>query len=339
MNDSFQILSLSGGGYKGLYTALILSEFEKKYDTQIYKHFDLIAGTSIGGIIALGLSIGIPAEKIVHLLVSKGPAIFNPLETYGVHRFLENFANKKTKNEFGWKRGIRNAKHSPCELERVLKGIFSDQVMNDLKTRVLIPTANFSSGKAQFFKTRHNQRYVNDGGLKLLDIALATSAAPLYFPAHKFNSQIYVDGGLVGNNPAIFALDEVERNVKDIEFDNNKIKLLSIGALAGKVSIDPLSNLDMGAIAWASELMKLTMACQEKMVEDVLKFRLGGNSWHIDSAVHESQSNFVSLDRANEKATAIIQSLAQSSIRENVSIDFVTELFKHKAQSIAPFDN
>ena len=85
-----RILSLDGGGIKGTFTVAFLAAIEEKLRQPIGKYFDLIAGTSTGGIIALGLSIGIPARTILELYQTKGPRIF-PSASLGVTGAFRNF--------------------------------------------------------------------------------------------------------------------------------------------------------------------------------------------------------------------------------------------------------
>ena len=73
----FQVLSLAGGGYRGLYTAQIVADLEERLGAPIATRFDLIAGTSVGGILALALALEIPASRIVELFAAKGDSIFS----------------------------------------------------------------------------------------------------------------------------------------------------------------------------------------------------------------------------------------------------------------------
>lgn len=78
-SQRFQILSLDGGGIKGLFSAAVLAKIEEDLGVTVADHFDLITGTSTGGIIALGLGIGLHPREIVHFYVSQGPAIFRQM--------------------------------------------------------------------------------------------------------------------------------------------------------------------------------------------------------------------------------------------------------------------
>ncbi|NOX75704.1 MAG: hypothetical protein GXP17_03620, partial [Gammaproteobacteria bacterium] len=166
-NDPFNILALSGGGYKGLYTARIISRIEKRTGKPFGSHFDLICGTSVGGIIALAMATrDISAKQVEEMLMSAGPQIFTPVElpSFKFARPTEMCAaeiNKRIYKHSGFtlERGITAAKHANEPLKQALEDVFGDRKIRDLKTRVLIPTANWTKGAPQFFKTPHNPRF------------------------------------------------------------------------------------------------------------------------------------------------------------------------------------
>lgn len=328
--DRFQILSLSGGGYKGLYTALLLAAFEEHYSTSIYKHFDLIAGTSIGGIIALGLAQGVSARQIANQLLESGNKIFKPLDSPGFHEFKEKAARRMTGSEFGYDRGIKFSKHSNEALSKSIVAVLGSSKMSDLKTRTMIPAVNLSNGRAQFFKTQHNKRYIVDAQRSLVDVALATSAAPLYLPMNAFDDQIFVDGGLVGNNPGLFALSEAEENIDGV-VDDLDIHMLSIGALSQSFSMPSNTSVNIGVVGWAKNLVPLIMSSQENMTTSLLSMRMKDHFYHIDGDLTPSQAKEVALDKATEESSNIISSVADNSVREHTRKPFLVECFAHSA--------
>lgn len=329
--DRFQILSLSGGGYKGLYSALLLAAFEEHFSTNIYKHFDLIAGTSIGGIIALGLAQGVSARQIANQLLESGNKIFKPLDSPAFHEFKEKVAQNKTDSEFGYDRGIKFSKHSNEALRNSIVEVLGSSKISDLKTRTMITAVNLSNGRAQFFKTQHNKRYIVDAKRSLLDVALATSAAPLYLPMHAFDDQVFVDGGLVGNNPGLFALNEAEENIDGV-VDGLDVYMLSIGALSQSFSMPSNTSLDIGVGGWAKNLIPLIMSCQENMTTSLLRMRMKDHFYHIDGELTPSQAKDVALDKATEESTNVISAVADNSVREHTKKPFLVECFAHSAK-------
>src|SRR5690606_28226561 len=113
--------------------------------------------------------------------------------------------------------------------------------------RVLIPTINYSTGLPDIFKTPHHETLMRDHVHSLVDVALATSAAPAFFPRHHFNDSQYVDGGLYANNPGLLALHEAEHFL-NIPIDN--IHALSIGTMSSRYTVDPTQIRNGGLLDW-----------------------------------------------------------------------------------------
>ena len=187
----FQVLSLDGGGIKGLFSAALLAKIEESLDIRVTDHFDLITGTSTGGIIALGLAMGMRPREIVQFYVSEGPKIFRQ------SRFWTNA------------RWLFRSKFSQEPLAESLKKYFGDWVMADCKKRVVIPSYNLAKDEVYVFKTPHHHRLTTDGKVPLWKVALATSAAPTYFPCcEHVDGMRLVDGGLWANNPTMVGIVE-----------------------------------------------------------------------------------------------------------------------------------
>src|SRR4051794_2714465 len=179
----FRILTIDGGGIKGVFAASFLAEVEDSIDGPLTDHFDLIAGTSTGGIIALGLGLGLSARQILDFYESNGQLIFRGS---GRRRL----------------RQLVMAKHDSRKLEEALVDVFGERRLGESTTRLLIPSMNLESGAVHVFKTAHHPRFERDYKLRAVDVALATAAAPTYFRTHRLPSgSPLVDGGLWANNP------------------------------------------------------------------------------------------------------------------------------------------
>ena len=158
----FQILSLDGGGIKGLFSAAVLTAIEEDLDVRIVDHFDLIAGTSTGGIIAIALGLGLRPREIVEFYVREGPAIFPKL--------------------LGWK-SLQHwiyRKFSPAPLEMALKLCFKDKRFGDSNKRLVIPSYNVGADDVYVFRTAHHERLRRDYKVAAWKVAMATSAAPTF---------------------------------------------------------------------------------------------------------------------------------------------------------------
>lgn len=297
----FRILSIDGGGIRGIIPARFLCELEshagklKGETARLCDYFDLICGTSTGGIIAIGLALGMPAGDILDLYRKNAQRIF------GQSNILYNLM-----------RGIRmltHAKHSNKGLAEVLEEAFvpysSDGVtrLGHAKTRLVVPAYSAAQGKPVVFKTSHHTELTRDYQVPAYRVALATSAAPTYFSAQTFsysdvvtgrNSTItnLVDGGVFANNPALIGLTEA----LSIGIELPQIKLLSIGTGSENFR-EPYAYYPLkikrawgAASYWLNPLsgmplIEMMMQGNSEIVNNTLKILSGGLG-------HAQQNNF-----------------------------------------------
>lgn len=170
----FRILSLYGGGYKGLYTSQFLAGLEAESgDIPLHRRFDLIAGTSIGGILALAVSSGkVTVRDIVEAMSSHGTDVFGtkepPSSQLGI--IWDLIAHRAT------------ARYSPEPLRKLVCEIAGDDTfVGDLKQETIVPAVNVTKGSPQVFKTPHHASFQRDWKVSVVDVAMATSAAPTFF--------------------------------------------------------------------------------------------------------------------------------------------------------------
>ena len=186
--ERFQILSLDGGGLRGIFSAAILARLEEDLDTSIVDHFDLIAGTSTGGVIALGLGLGMRPRQIVEFYTRLGPRVFrNPLGLRSARQLLR-------------------AKYAPGPLRSALADVFGDRTFGQSTKRLVITSYNLGTDDVYLFRTAHHPRLVRDWRERAVDVAMATSAAPTYLPGFPLSGTRLVDGGVWANNPAMVAV-------------------------------------------------------------------------------------------------------------------------------------
>ena len=287
MNDipTYHVLALSGGGYRGLYTATVLAELEAVLGRPIASHFDLICGTSAGGMLALGLAAEIPAQELKALFENEGNRIF------GCRSLARRLLG------FWW-----TAKHSSAGLSQVLTARFQNTTIGDLKHRVLVPAVNYSTGRGQFFKTPHHPTFELDHRMKIVDVAIATAAAPVYFPLARNERGVFADGGLVGNAPGLFGLHEVRTFLAPDQ--NALIRVLAIGTMTIGATIRGDGCLDRGFGKWRGDLFDLVISAQESSVDYMLRQSLRENYYQIDDKATPDQSRDVkALDRVSTGAT------------------------------------
>lgn len=259
----FQVLALDGGGFRGLFTAQVLAEWEAKLGHPIAKYFDLIVGTSTGGIIALGLAAGMPASSLVDFYVEDGRSIFP--RRWSLWRFIAGARH------WVW------AKYNPKALENALKRRFGDRIMGDLPTPVVIPSFNLESGKHWYFKTPHFEPNLVDACRPLWEVARATSSAPTYFPAFRSSkAELFVDGGVLANNPSVVGYFEVQLNFRAW---SSQVRILNIGTEGEECALPGRQLRAGGLLAWAKPAPNVILQAQAASTESLMGRLLGENAW------------------------------------------------------------
>lgn len=163
--ERFQILSLDGGGIKGIFSAAVLAAIEEDLKITVTDHFDLLSGTSTGGIISIGLGLGLRPREIVEFYLREGPKIF------------QHWCGMKSLQHWVWR------KFSATPLEEALKHCFKEKRLGDSTKRLVIPTYNLGEDDVYIFRTAHDERLRRDYKVPAWKIAKATSAAPTFFLA------------------------------------------------------------------------------------------------------------------------------------------------------------
>ena len=316
MARDFHILALSGGGFRGLYTATVLDEIEKFYRKPLAQAFDLICGTSIGGILALGVASEISAEKLKNIFIEHGSNVFKrnlSLTSYFVWSYLKVSLK---------------AAYSQESLKNVLLQYFEDKTIGDLKHRVLIPTVNCAKGKGQFLKTPHHPSFKKDYRWSLVDASLATSAAPTYFPIFENDNGRFIDGGVVGNSPSLFGYHEAKHFLSDSEDLN--IRILSIGTANQNFGLSGSFKLDAGFLRWKSSLFDILISAQEGSANYVLGHLLGSNFYQINAQPTPAQSKDIGLDKTDKSAVRVLTELAMTSAQDFLGSKSSEIFLKHR---------
>jgi uncharacterized protein len=215
----FRILAIDGGGIRGIFPAAVLAGLEERYlgGRSIAGYFDLIAGTSTGGIIALGLAAGFTAGDLRQLYVSRGDEIFPPHGRGLVGRLSRRLS--------AWRRFLRYS-YDQEALAHVLKEKLGDLKLGSARTRLCIPSFEGVHGEVYIFKTPHHPDFCKDLHESMLKVALATSAAPTYYRPLRDAGYTFVDGGVWANNPIMIALTEA---LTSFSLARDQIRVLSLG--------------------------------------------------------------------------------------------------------------
>lgn len=214
----FRILSLDGGGIRGLYAAHILQRCEAELTggRLICEYFDMIAGTSTGGIIAIALGLRFPTNEIVDLYTWDGRRIFPPLPT--------TWPGRKWRSM----KSLGALQLDYRELETALKRRFENRLFGECQTRTVVPAFMMPKTEIAVFKTDHHADFENDWRSPAWRVARATSAAPTYLAGleDEPSGKIFIDGGVWANNPIMVAIIDA---MTSYAVSPNQIEVVSIG--------------------------------------------------------------------------------------------------------------
>lgn len=276
----FKILSIDGGGIRGVFPAMFLTNLEEKLKSagkenwQIYQNFDLITGTSTGGIIAIALALGIPAKDICELYL---------------HKAKDIFGHKKNKLK-----QLVYASHERDNLEKLVRNKFKEvnkdnknPILNDCKTNICIPIYDLLEGKPSVLKNNYHHRFTRDFHIPAYKAALATSSAPTFFNPYStkytdlnnteqsFSNK--VDGGVFANNPALIGIIEAKEAFKK---DLSNLRVLSLGT-GYQTFMEGQNRKKWGIHYWVLKdkkrrLIDLFMQGQSQMVENIIGLMQNG---------------------------------------------------------------
>lgn len=234
-----RILTIDGGGIKGVFPASFLASLEEAVGKPIGTYFDLIVGTSTGGLIALGLGLGFSGRQMLEFYEQYGPKIFQGSR---------------------WMRALRHvvrAKYNPSFLREALEATFDDRRLGESRTRLVIPSCNLDTGEVYLWKTAHHPRFERDYKARVVDVALATAAAPTYFPTHRLEvGTPLVDGGVWANNPLGVAAVEA---IGILKWAPEDLRILSLGCTSSPLEV---RSGAWGWAYWGPKLINVFMTAQ-----------------------------------------------------------------------------
>jgi hypothetical protein len=248
---SFRILALDGGGIKGAFTASVLTTLERALDGPVASQFDLIAGTSTGGILAIGLGMGLHPKDMLQFYRDRGPVVFPAMRLHS-----------KWKSQL---RSMLSPKYSQRVLSRELEQAYyhgaERKVLGDSFCRLVIPAYDAVGGVCHVFRTPHHGLLTSDKNTDAVEVALATAAAPTYFSSAVVKNLVsnasFFDGGVWANCPAMAAIVEA---VCYLGVPLDRIDVLSIGTTEEPFTVKTMAHA--GWARWGKTLIDLLMNAQ-----------------------------------------------------------------------------
>jgi len=277
----YRILSLDGGGIKGLFSATLLSRLLAERP-RLIDAADLLAGTSTGGILALGLAAGLEPQQLARLYHEHAGRIFDD-------SLWDDVADLGKATGADYDQGY---------LQRELERQFGDATLGQLGKRVLVPTFDLDAparrGRPRMWKPKFFHNFPgrdSDRREKVVDVALRTSAAPTYFPSH----QGYVDGGVVASNPSMAAVAQaLDPRAAGRRVD--ELVLLSVGTGTAPQYIRG-DRLDWGWAQWARPLLSLMISGVAGVADFQCRQLLGKRYFRLDRVFDRG----VALDDVREE--------------------------------------
>jgi hypothetical protein len=250
--NTLRILSIDGGGMRGFVPSTFMKLFVEQWGinpNEIWKYFDVIAGSSSGGFQGLGYAYGLTPTEMKALFTTDGPWIFttdplNPSVMPSTLSKINTIVNGPLANPTFYPSDVSGI--GTMRLHSKLTEVFGSDTMQDLLTKVVITSFEKNDDNPDFAQNTNTPVYFSNISSTIIpiltgqtntivDVAMATSAAPLYFPPWVIDTDSYIDGGVTQNNPASFALAAAQA----IKPGANRYCVLSLGTGLGDVGFPP----------------------------------------------------------------------------------------------------
>lgn len=315
---TFRVLSIDGGGVRGYLPALVLAELERRAGRPVGDLFDLIVGTSTGGIIGIGAAVGIPASELAQFYPRCGRRIFGGTDKKSdLQKRLfgggATFAESMERAALGF--SPSGARYRPAGLESVLQEVFGDQRLAQVRTSLAITT--FDSATAMPVVLSSRDAIVDPTcDLLLRDVARATSAAPTFFPPLTVSwagaERQFVDGGIWANNPAAVGLSEALALTSD-SASTPALTMVSLGT--GAAPAKPVLEENGLRLGYALDLVSLSTSVWSG--ELLARRALPAHRFHRFQVVDARIAG--AMDDPSTERLAALESAAQTLISRRTS--------------------
>ena len=336
----FRLLSIDGGGIRGLLPAIVLAEVEKRTGKRISELFDVVAGTSTGGILALALTVqqdGRPkysAAELIDLYKDNGQEMFSKSEPW---RTLDALVDRvPLSQEIGNALGLpRNAdlhdlvrpKYPPDGRKAVLRRYFGDARVADALTRVFVTSYDTDQRVPVFFDSAGDDDEVFFDRIRdasVVDAAMATSAAPTYFPPYPIKARrplCLVDGGVFANDPVALAYAFTRPKLTD----DQVIVSIGTGSMTHSYGYEEIRN--WGAVRWATPVLYTMMDGQSEAAALIMKRMLPDDRFFRWQALLSDAGVPQDMDDASKETVGRICTLAEQLVKAKSSeIEAVCDL-------------
>ena len=305
----FRILSIDGGGIRGIFPAAFLAGLEERYlgGESISRYFDLVTGTSTGGIIAIGLGAGLKASEIANLYVERGCEVFPPAS--GLTRSFRNLTQ------------LLRYRYDRKALTNILTELLGERRLGDSEIRLCIPSFDGTHSDLYLFKTPHHPDFRLDARENMVKVAAATSAAPAFFRPLEDGGYTFIDGGVWANNPTMIGLVEA---LTCFSVARERVRILSLGCGDDPYTVGEIRKRLGGKLAW-HDIIFAAMRFQSLSAVGQASLLIGADRVvRVDAALNGKPIEMDDWTRAKaELPDAADESLAEYG--EQIRRDFLAE--------------
>jgi patatin-like phospholipase/acyl hydrolase len=286
-----RVLAIDGGGIRGLIPALVLAELEERAARPVHELFDLMAGTSTGGILVCSLCApdALPAREVAAIYEEEGPRIFD-----------RSLAQRIRSAD-----GLLDEKYDDAALDRALERFLGDKRLAQARPELIVPAYDTASPGPFFFKTTNARQSPSDD-FALSEVARATSAAPTYFEPLELGERALLDGGVFAVNPAMSAFAEALRMG-----GGGDVVLVSLGTgeRTRRRSFEEIK--DWGLVEWARPILDVVFDGSSDAVDYQLRHALGEGYWRFQVELTRASDD---LDDASERNLRLLREHARELI-------------------------
>ena len=298
-----RVLSIDGGGIRGIIPAMVIASIEKKMGKPAQALFDLMVGTSTGGILALGLSrpgsgrqAQFSARRVVKLYEEQGGKIFE----YSLWRKLRTVG------------GILEEAYSHEVLEGILGKYFAGATLGDCEVPTMVTSYDIQNRRTVFLKSWH----ADHQSLLCRDAARATSAAPTYFEPKPLDTgdvaSVLIDGGIFMNSPSVSAYAEARKL-----FPEDPIAVLSLGTGELTRPIAFAEARTWGSALWVMSLLDCMFDGVSKAADHQMQLFLGERYQRLQTTLETASDD---MDDASEENIRNLKNTARELINSNESV-------------------
>ncbi|MDR9451532.1 MAG: patatin-like phospholipase family protein [Acidimicrobiia bacterium] len=309
MDDTrlIRVLTIEGGGVRGIIPTRLLTALESLAGAPISDLFDVLVGTSTGGMLALGLVT--PGEDGGHAYAARN--VGDIYTSYGKHIFPKPVSSLPRSLQearewwssasssaaiFGYNPDAGNARYSPEGIEEAFKLYFGDRLLSEAMVDVVVTSYDLQTKSPVLFKSR-DAKLDSDNDLLMRDAARATSAAPTYFPPLEMawegiENRLLVDGGVYAKNPAMIGYMEGVTRARERGLRDSDVMVVSMGTGRPRRT-EALTYKEFVSRSWlklAEDVFRAAEDGQAALHDQVLTTLIGDHYWRFQTVLAETAS-------------------------------------------------